>query len=483
MTKPVILCVDDERIILDALRTQLQHALQGQYRIELAESGEEALEIIEELEQRKVSLPLVIVDQMMNGMSGDALLVHIKERLPDTLSIMLTGQASAEAVGRAVNKAGLFRYLSKPWQENDLLMTVRAAMDTAWQRELVKRQTAYQKILNEILQLGLRRGRLREHMAQALAQILTAPDLIGGGAGAIYITGDAVPGEQNSVQPMAEQGDLKVALPETPVTEFEVKALDKRGELSVYSIPILADGQNRGLLQLQCRRVLEHEEGFKGFCQSVAHSLAGMVHMAGYYDALEAEVAARTDELHDALRRQARQNESLQSLNRELEYYATTDELTGLCNRRCFFERADKEVARAVRYDHATVLAMLDVDHFKEVNDRYGHQVGDEVLRAVARIVRDNIRSHDIVGRVGGEEFAIVMPETTATEGRELCERLRRAVSRAEIQALGQLVSVTVSMGLSAIGEMERGVSGAMLRADQALYDAKHKGRDQIATA
>ena len=153
MSTPVILCVDDERIILSSLKNQLKNDLVGNYRIELAESGEEALEIIDELCEQNIEIPLVVTDQIMNGMQGNELLVHIKHRSPKTLGIMLTGQTSLREVGEAVNKAELFRYIAKPWDVDDFILTVKTALDTYNQQKKLMLHEAYQQALNKALQL------------------------------------------------------------------------------------------------------------------------------------------------------------------------------------------------------------------------------------------------------------------------------------------------------------------------------------------
>ncbi|MCP4112511.1 MAG: response regulator [Desulfobacteraceae bacterium] len=128
MSKPVILCVDDENFILTSLRDQLTHHLGNEYTIEIAESGEEALELLEELLEEGIEIPLIISDQIMPGIKGDELLIKIHGRYPNALKIFLTGQANAAAVGNAVNNANLYRYIAKPWDEADLKLTVTKAL-------------------------------------------------------------------------------------------------------------------------------------------------------------------------------------------------------------------------------------------------------------------------------------------------------------------------------------------------------------------
>lgn len=151
MNKPVIICVDDERVVLISLRDQLIQQLGNKYEIELAEGGEEALEILEELTEEGFEVPLIISDQIMPGMKGDELLIEINEQYPRTLKIMLTGQASVDAVGKAVNLANLYRYLAKPWQVEDLGFTVQEALNSYFQNKKLAEQNTQLLELNQAL--------------------------------------------------------------------------------------------------------------------------------------------------------------------------------------------------------------------------------------------------------------------------------------------------------------------------------------------
>ncbi|GAK51221.1 response regulator receiver sensor signal transduction histidine kinase [Candidatus Moduliflexus flocculans] len=148
MSKPAILCVDDEKMILVSLKEELKRNFGDSYTIETVESGEEALELINEFEEDEVELPIVIADQLMPGMKGDELLINVHHRLPKTLKILLTGQAGAEAVGNAVNYAKLYRYISKPWQETDLTLTVNEALRSYFQDKKLEEQNAELQKLN-----------------------------------------------------------------------------------------------------------------------------------------------------------------------------------------------------------------------------------------------------------------------------------------------------------------------------------------------
>ena len=155
MDKPTIICVDDERVVLISLRDQLAQYLGNEYNIELAQSGEEALEIFEELREEEIDIPLIISDQIMPGMKGDELLVEIHTNYPKTLKILLTGQASADAVGNAVNCAKLYRYIAKPWDKTDLCLTVSEALRSyAQDKQLAEQNEALQKINTELALLN-----------------------------------------------------------------------------------------------------------------------------------------------------------------------------------------------------------------------------------------------------------------------------------------------------------------------------------------
>ena len=138
--KAVILCVDDENMVLVSLRQQLKRKFERKYTLETAESGEEALEIVEELSERNIDIPVVLSDHIMPGMKGDELLRRIHELSPRTLKILLTGQANADAVGYVVNYANLYRYISKPWDQTDLNLTVAEAIRSYFQDKELEEQ-------------------------------------------------------------------------------------------------------------------------------------------------------------------------------------------------------------------------------------------------------------------------------------------------------------------------------------------------------
>lgn len=157
----------------------------------------------------------------------------------------------------------------------------------------------------------------------------------------------------------------------------------------------------------------------------------------------------------------------------------STDMLTGAMNRRAFFEQVAAVQARALRHRQALPLVMLDLDHFKALNDSHGHGVGDLALEAFAAICRECLRPYDLFARIGGEEFAVLLVDTSPDEAWAILERLRRAVEEISLEVDGEIIRFTVSLGL-AILPPDGNLDGAMGEADRALYRAKHEGRNRI---
>lgn len=170
-------------------------------------------------------------------------------------------------------------------------------------------------------------------------------------------------------------------------------------------------------------------------------------------------------------------NELKIALN-EMERLAKTDGLTGLLNRRSLLEIAEQEFARAQRYNRSLSVLILDIDHFKRINDTYGHPIGDVVIQTVASILNETLREADSVGRYGGEEFVVVLPETTLEQASEVAERIRDQVAKKLISNDFRNLQVTISIGISALKTETHTIDEMLQRADKALYQAKSNGRN-----
>jgi diguanylate cyclase (GGDEF)-like protein len=165
--------------------------------------------------------------------------------------------------------------------------------------------------------------------------------------------------------------------------------------------------------------------------------------------------------------------------DRKMRELATTDSLTGLVNRRAFFERTENARMLSSRLRKPVALMMLDIDNFKRLNDRFGHASGDEALCMFARTALGTLREHDIMGRLGGEEFALVMPGTTLSGALHAAERLRHEVAQVPLCANGEEYAITVSIGVVMVDPNEH-INAALARADHALYAAKSAGRNRV---
>lgn len=330
MLQVVVLCVDNDSTMLSSMRTLLGKAMGPGVSLEFAESGLEALEVADELAAAGREIGVVISDYIMPNMHGDELLVRLHEKSPRTIKIMLTGQSDLDGIKRAINEAGLYRFLEKPFSNADLLLTVKSAVQ------------AY------------RQGVELEQRKDELERI------------------------------------------------------------------------NRNL---------------------------------------ETMVRQRTAELLDK--------------NKQLELLSVSDRLTGLFNRLRLDQVLLEEHARSGRSGAAFSVILLDIDHFKSINDRHGHLVGDQVLIAMAKLLRQGLREIDLVGRWGGEEFLVICRETGLGGAAVLAEKLRALFALNAFPVVGIQTS---SFGVAELHENES-INSLLARADAALYRAKHKGRNQVEVA
>ncbi|MBU2548890.1 MAG: diguanylate cyclase [Proteobacteria bacterium] len=194
------------------------------------------------------------------------------------------------------------------------------------------------------------------------------------------------------------------------------------------------------------------------------------------------EVKQELNIAQQEIERRKKAEAALMESEEKMRRLAATDGLTGLANRRHFREQAIKEIAECVRYQRTLSLLMVDLDRFKAVNDTYGHESGDKVLVSFARSAEETAREIDVVGRLGGEEFALLLPNTDTEGAAILAERLRRAMEENRVRTHTDEITVTISIGLARWSEGES-LDDLLKRADQALYRAKNTGRNRVEIA
>ena len=170
-------------------------------------------------------------------------------------------------------------------------------------------------------------------------------------------------------------------------------------------------------------------------------------------------------------------------MERQLANMALFDSLTGALSRAAYLQHAEKEFKRSKRYNRPLSTIMIDIDHFKKINDQYGHAAGDHVLQIFVEAIEEEIRGPDAIGRIGGEEFALLMPDTPLKAAAHLAERVRQRITKYPYIAGKMLIEVTASLGVAVMEEEDANYKAMLQRADEALYTAKHSGRNRVTMA
>ncbi|MEJ2169742.1 MAG: diguanylate cyclase [Desulfobacterales bacterium] len=214
--------------------------------------------------------------------------------------------------------------------------------------------------------------------------------------------------------------------------------------------------------------------------------IASRVIQAGAYDYLpKSRISQKslTRIINNALEKFRMKSEIKQAMEKMAEL-STKDELTDLYNRRYFMEFAEREISGAARYAQNLTVCMLDLDNFKRINDAYGHPAGDAVLRETARLLRESIRRYDLPCRYGGEEFAVIMPNTKLADAEKFCERLRQKIEKTTVEYDSKEIQFTVSIGLAQFSPAaDKSIADLIKRADDGLYAAKQQGRNRVVAA
>lgn len=453
MSKGAIVCVDDERVVLTSLRDQLANFLGNDFEIILAQSPAEALEMFAELEQEQVPIPAIICDQIMPGMSGEQLLIEIHAKYPKTRKILLTGQASFQELIDAVNHANLYRFISKPWDETDLGLTVREAIRSYFQEQQAIEQNQALQIANASLQREIcdrqQAQQLLQESEERLESILNSLEEAVWSAQLdplklLYLNPAA---EKIYCRPISEFFDnlnlwLEVVHPEDRDRMAKTpQLLLEQGHLNVEYRILRPDGEVRWLSSR--RHVTCDANG----------------------------TPIRTDGIiHDITEQKIAQE--------QLIYEALHDALTGLSNRSLFMERVENALERAKRHpDSLFAVIFIDLDRFKTINDSLGHQIGDQLIISTARRLEGLVRATDTIARLGGDEFVILLdPIDDINDAIRITERISHKL-QLPLTLDGRKVFSSASIGI-ALSSSNYALGSDLLRdADIAMYRAKAKGK------
>jgi diguanylate cyclase (GGDEF)-like protein/PAS domain S-box-containing protein len=431
-----ILCVDDEQMILTSLKTQLSIFFGEEYDIELAQSAEDALEIIEELKLDGVELELIVSDFLMPGMKGDEFLIKVQNLLPKTKKMLLTGQANLEGITNIINNGALYRYISKPWEQTDFIMTIKEALKsyatekelefyTQHLKELVDKKTFENKTYLEIIDTYL----------------------------------------------IASKTDLKGNITEVSKAFCNISEYTEE-ELLGKPHNIVRHPDTKKEVFEELWKTIKSGQAWEGEIKNLKKN-------GGYY-----WVKARISPMHDS-EGNVSGYASIRvdtTDKKAVEVLSVTDHMTNLYNRRFFNEIFEKEIQRAKRDNKTLGFVMFDIDHFKQYNDTYGHQMGDKVLAEVANTLKENLhRASDYAFRLGGEEFGALVCDINLEGFKILVQKLKDSIEELKIPHKQNSASdyITASFGAS-IFEANKNMSQEKIFkiADDLLYEAKNSGRN-----
>ncbi|MDR2789062.1 MAG: diguanylate cyclase [Candidatus Accumulibacter sp.] len=457
-----ILVVDDEPVNIQVLKNLLSVR---DYSVTRAYNGAEALGLV----ANEDSFDLILLDVMMPKMSGYEVCQHLRKRysLFELPILMLTAKNQIQDIVLGF-RSGANDYVQKPFDKDELMARVRTllslkravttAIETEKQFENEKQKRMFEETLREVTRVITSTLDLKEvlsNILDAMAQFINfdkSAVLLSEGEGFVVKANDGYDtGEfpEGAVIDVAQDKFIgRIMLTKAVVISNDLKTgflRDGNDNGVLTGIPIIYQGDLLGIIVMNCRNGDISDE--------LLFALAG-----------QAGIAIQNARLFE-----------------KINTMATTDGLTGLHNRRHFFELVDREFVRYKRYGTPLSVFMIDIDHFKYINDTYGHAIGDQVLTHLAEKLATLVRDSDIVGRYGGEEFAVILPETKLETAASLAERIRKAVENdaTHTEEFGD-IKYTLSIGVSAFARNVRAVSAVFGAADKGLYEAKSTGRNRI---
>ena len=478
--KGKVVIVDDDRTQLTALQLTLE--AQG-YNVVPVQMGEDVLPTLE-----RETPDLLMLDILMPNINGFELLSQIKsdERWTDLpvlmISILEPEEASVQSLG-----LGAADFVAKPFRAKEL----GARVDAQVRAGRLLRQARVEA------QQAAVQAAVRSEMLDILHEITTQLDpdeiyqvLANRVMHALEISRCSIvlSGQNTNV------GTVVVAADRPEAGQFEIdlngypevrRALETNEPVLVRDVetdPLLEDVRNEWFARgqpIDTRSMLAIPFEMRGRPRGVFYlrTFAGDAPL----DEQDQQFATSVITTAVGVIEKAYDMVDIRSAKERYEFLAATDPLTGCLNRRSLLDRLEGEFERARRYGLALSVLMVDIDHFKQVNDTHGHLVGDEVLRNVGALLRQELRNVDVIARYGGEEFIAVLPETPFDGARVLADRIRAAIAARPFKSDEGEFTVTASIGVTALNKDEMQTPEDVLaRVDEALYRAKNSGRNQV---
>ncbi len=440
MREKAIICVDDDETILSSLGEQLKRSFGDDYAIELIDNSLEVAEVFAELLEDNLEIPVIISDQNMSRLSGDKLLVELHQQYPQTLKVLLTGQADAKAIGNLVNSGGLYRYIAKPWDETDLILTVKEALRRYEQEQQLAQQ-------NELL-IEANTG-LEESLSLLVATLEATAD-------GILVLDDS-----------------------SNIVRYNQKFLDLWGVAQAITT---IEAENK-ILNLACNRLTEpHTFNFQR-----SREISPITEKEINYEILQFK-NGKIIECYAQVQHLQNKNKGLvwsfrdvterQQAEQLVKHQAFHDTLTGLPNR-TYYDRELKAALTTIRESEDVLAVMFfDLDRFKTINDTLGHDIGDLLLKSVVERLLKCVRDKDIVARWGGDEFTLLLPKISCREDASLVANRILEVLQPAFDLGGRQLRFTGSIGIAVYPEDGEDAETLLKNADVALYQAKYKGRN-----
>ena len=429
MNEKAIICVDDDEIILNSLGEQLKRGFSRQYVIELVDNGEDAIELFAELTAEEVEIPLIISDQNMSSISGDKLLIRLHELYPETLKILLTGETDTEVIRNLVNVSALYRYIAKPWDETDLILTVTEALRCYEQDRKLMTQ-------NELLL------QTNQKLAESLSLLVATLEATADGILVVDNSDRVIRCNQKFLHLWGIKDIASTPQPDR-IIDLALQQLSTPHNHDKIKGAFL-DYNNCSLVELKNGTVLE--------CYSQQQQLQSSINIVwSFRDVTERQKAEKT-----------------------IAHQAFHDSLTGLANRNSF----DSKLASALKESqNRSKLAVLffDLDRFKTINDTLGHAIGDLLLQKVVQRLATCIREGDTIARWGGDEFTLLLPRINSIkDAGAIAKRILKAL-QSPFALENDWIHITTSIGIAIYPDHGTNSETLLKNADAALYKAKEK--------